>query len=82
MYTELYRQANKFQEKLDGADLVLSVIAGKASDVISIAASKSLKNSKKEQIPDRLNKKPQKSEFLVNSPVHMGMYMHILWLAF
>ncbi len=79
MYTELYRQANKFQEKLDGADLVLSVIAGKASDVISIAASKSLKNSKKEQIPD---KKPQKSEFLVNSPVHMGMYMHILWLAF
>ena len=42
------RMGTCIQNKLDVADFVMRVLAGKISDVVSVAVAKSLKESKKE----------------------------------
>lgn len=43
MFEELYRQANRYQSKLQISNLCLSVLGGKVADAISKAISKCLK---------------------------------------
>ena len=47
LFDELARQANKYQSKLDITSLCLSVLGGKAADVITKAISKCLKTEAK-----------------------------------
>lgn len=44
MFEELYRQANRYQSKLQISNLCLSVLGGKVADAISKAISKCLKD--------------------------------------
>ncbi|XP_062583975.1 uncharacterized protein LOC134245733 [Saccostrea cucullata] len=63
IYEELYRQASRNQGKINLVTLVLSVMGGKASDVVG----KALVKSKKEQEETKESDKEKKSS---SSPLH------------
>lgn len=62
MFEELYRQANRYQSKLQISNLCLSVLDGKVADAISKAISKCLKDKLKPKLRVRMNMLKHKSD--------------------
>ena len=64
MFDELARQASHHQGRIDMANLVLSVLGGRASDAISKALAKCMKEKPEEQ------KQPMQGVVGMTSPLH------------